>query len=312
MTTPTKDLVYAFGRQAEDDRVRLEMVKQANEEARDNWSNDQWRKDFAADLTTSVLLGFDQEALVDTWIETERVGFNDRVFTREATGLKAFYMARGGYIEASEMIAEASEIPRDMVGVHVYGFRDKFLNNFAESAQDLRNLAIRRMDSEINRRIHTVMKEAIPAGSPYYTTTPGLSKVALDAAIRAVSDESRSGEVVVVGRSTMVDQIADFEGYGDDTKEEIQRNGVLGTYRGARIVRLRNYKDSDNEPYMPANEMWVMGKDTGKFAFFGGMFEKEFEELDNWYWHWLARRDTGLLVSHPERARLIVDSNGRP
>jgi hypothetical protein len=36
---------------------------------------------------------------------------------------------------------------------------------------------------------------------------------------------------------------------------------------------------------------------------------KEFSELDNWYWHYLARRDTGVLVHHPERARRLVDSN---
>ena len=45
-------------------------------------------------------------------------------------------MARGGYIEASELTAEISEVPRDMIGVHVWEFEDKFLTNFAESAAD--------------------------------------------------------------------------------------------------------------------------------------------------------------------------------
>ena len=33
------------------------------------------------------------------------------------------------------------------------------------------------------------------------------------------------------------------------------------------------------------------------------------EVLDNWYWHYLARRDTGVLVHHPERARRLVDTS---
>jgi len=309
MSTATKEMVDSFGRSRLENQERYELFEEANEEARKNWDDPQWRADFAAELTESILLGFDYETLVDRWIETERTDFNGRIFVREATGLKAYYMARGGYIEASELTAEISEVPRDMIGVHVYEFEDKFLNNFAESAQTLRDLAVRRMDAEVNRRVHTVLAEAIPSGSPFYVATPGLSKPALDMAIRQVRDSSLDSEIVIAGRSTMVDQITDFDGFGNETKEEIRRRGVLGIYRGATIVSLRNYKDEDNEPYIPANELWVMGRDTGKFAFYGGLRSKEFTEMDNWYWHYLARRDTGVLVHHPERARRLVDSN---
>jgi len=309
MSETTKLLVDAMGRTAEDKREFAKLRDAANEEARANWDNKEWRADFAAELTESILLGFEYETLVDRWIETETTDFNGRIFIREATGLKAFWMARGGQIEASQMSADVSEIPRDMIGVHVSDFEDKFVNNFTESAQTLRDLAIQRMDAEINRRIHTVLTEAIPSGSPYYVATPGLSKAALDNAIRAVQDASRTGEVVIVGRPTMVDQITDFEGYGVETLEEIRQKGVLGTYRGCDIVRLRNFKDEDGQPYLPGNEIWVMGRDTGKFAFFGGLKSKEFEDLDNWYWHYIARRDTGILVHHPERARRLIDSN---
>jgi hypothetical protein len=307
--TATSQLVDSFGRTLEENRARYELHREANEEARANWNNPEWRAEFAQDLTESILLGFDYETLVDRWIDTERTDFEGRIFVREAAGLKAFYMARGGYIEASELIAEAAEVPRDMIGVHVYEFDDKFVTNFAESAQTLRDLAIRRMDAEINRRVHTVLAEAIPAGSPYYVATPGVSKPAVDAALRNVSDATSADRLTIVGRSTMVDQISDFDGFGQETLEEIGRRGVIGTYRGATIVRLRNFKDEENQPYIPANEMWVMATDTGKMAFYGGLKSKEFEEQDNWYWHYLARRDTGVLVHHPERARRLVDTN---
>ena len=305
----TKQMVDSFGRSREDNAQRYELFEAANQEARENWDNPEWRAEFAAELTESILLGFDYETLVDRWIETERTDFNGRIFVREATGLKAFFMARGGYIEASELTSEISEVPRDMIGVHVYEFEDKFLTSFAESAQTLRDLAIRRMDAEVNRRVHTVLAEAIPAGSPFYIAAPGLSKPALDMAIRQVRDSSLDQNIVIAGRATMVDQIADFDGFGNETKEEIRQRGVLGTYRGATIVSLKNYKDEDNEAYIPANEVWVMGRDTGKFAFYGGLRSKEYTENDNWYWHYLARRDSGILVHHPERARRVVDSN---
>jgi hypothetical protein len=309
MSEIVKKMVDAFGRTAEDKRAKREITDVANAEARLYWKDPTWRAEFAAELTESILLGFEYETLVDRWIESETTDMYGRIFTREATGIKAFWMARGGYIESSQMSAEISEVPRDMLGVHVEGFEDKFANNFTESAQTLRDLAIQRMDSEINRRIHTVMSEAIPTGSPYAITAPGVSKGAVDNAIRAVADASRTSDVVIVGRPTMVDQIVDFEGYGVETLEEIRQKGILGTYRGATIVRLRNFKDEDGTPYLPGNQMWIMARDTGKFAFFGGLQSKEYETPDNWFWNYIARRDCGLLVGHPERARLLTDSN---
>lgn len=309
MHSATKNMVDAFGRTADERALNQQMIEAANEEARQHWDDPAYRAEFAAELTESILQGFEFETLVDRWIDTERTDFNGRIFVREAGGLKAFFMARGGYIEASELTAEVAEVPRDMIGVHVYEFEDKFVTNFAESAQTMRDLAIQRMDAEVNRRVYTVLSEALPEGGPNTITAAGLSKPAVDAALRAVRDSSRSGEVVIVGRSTMTDQILDFEGFGNETNEEIRKRGVLGVYRGAPIVSLRNFKDEDDQPFIPANELWIMSQDTGKFGFFGGLKSKEFTENDNWYWHYLARRDSGVMVHHPERARRLVDSS---
>ena len=309
MPNNTKNMIDAFGRSQEDNKARHDLMEAANLEARENWSNPQYRADFAADLTESILLGFTYETLVDKWIETERTDFNGRITVSETRGLKAFFMARGGYIEASELTQEVSELPRDMIGVHVWDNEDKFLTNFATSAKALRDLSVTRMDAEVNRRIHTTLAEAIGVGSPYYSTAAGLNQASLNAAIRQVRDASLDGSVSIVGRSTMTDQITDFTGFSNETLEEIRQKGVLGIYRGAEVVSLKNWRDEDNVPFLPANELWVQGKDCGKFGFFGGVQSKEFSELDNWYWHYLARQDTGLMIHHPERARRLVDSS---
>lgn len=307
--TATKNLVDSFGRSRAERAAQQDLMEKANAEARENWNDPQWRAEFAAELTESILLGFNFENITERFIDVERTDFSGRIFVKEAGGLKAFWTARGGYIEASQLTSELSEMPRDMVGIHVSEFEDRFLTNFAESAQTLRQLALRRLDAEVNRRVFTVLSEAIPTGSPYYLATPGLSKPGLDAAISAVRDASESGNVAIIGRPTMVDQISAFDGFGDETLEEVRRTGVLGTYRGATIVSLKNYKDEDNVPYQPANQLWVTSGDMGKVAFYGGLLSKDFSELDNWYWHYLARLDSGVLIHHPERARRLVDTS---
>jgi hypothetical protein len=305
----TKKMVDSFGRSQEENQARHDLMQRANEEAAANWTDPQYRRDFAADLTQSILLGFEYETLLDRWINTERVDFNGRSYIKETTGLKAFFMARGGYIEASEMTSEVSELPRDMLGVHVWEFEDKFLTNFSESAQTLRDLSIQRMDAEVNRRVLTVLQEAVHVGSPNYTSAAGLAKATLDDAIREVRDKTKSGQVAIIGRSTMVDQICDFTGFSNETMEEIRQKGVLGVYRGADIISLKYYFDEEGEDFIPNNELWVIAPDVGKFAFYGGLQSKEFTELDNWYWHYLARRDSGLMIHHPERSHRFIDTS---
>ena len=67
-----KKMVDSFGRTQEERANRMEIIEKANKEAAENWEDPQWRRDFAADLTESILLGFEFETLVDRWIDTER------------------------------------------------------------------------------------------------------------------------------------------------------------------------------------------------------------------------------------------------
>jgi hypothetical protein len=151
--TNTKKLVDSFGRDLNEVAKSYEVREQANEEARKHWDEPEFRAEFAADLTESILLGFESETLIDRFIETERLDFNGRSFITEATGLQAFWMARGGDIEMSQLTSETSELPRDMIGAHVSEFDDKFVNNFATQAQTYRDLIVQRLDAEVNRRV---------------------------------------------------------------------------------------------------------------------------------------------------------------
>ena len=93
------------------------------------------------------------------------------------------------------------------------------------------------------------------------------------------------------------------------TNEALLRTGVIGTYRGARIITLTNWLDDTDTPFFPANELYVVGDDAAKFAFWGGLMFKEYVEDDNWYWHYLARRDFGGVVHRPNRIRRLIDSS---
>lgn len=294
------------------------LADKLNEEALENWENQEWRRQVSADISTTVDYGFTFENLFSTYFRTDTVGKFDRVTLRERRGLKVFYTSRGGYIDESQIREEIWALPRDTLGFHVSEHTDKLQANFATTIAELVTLGRDRLDAEVNRRILSLLGEAIPSGSPEYISTNGLTKPELDAALREVKDAIKpNGQgpapVTILGRASMVDQISDFNlGFDPEATSEIRAKGRLGVYKAANIVQIINYTDEDGLSYIPANELWVFGGDVGRFVMYGPMSVRSWDENTVDYTHYRARKDVGGLVHHPEQARRIVDTSVTP
>jgi len=308
----TKQLIDNWGRTPEERAEASSIMEKVNAEARANWDDPTWRRDMARVLTENIREGFELNSMYDTIIDVRRLGFEDRAILREDTGLTVFYIAKGGNIEASAMVAETMELPRDTMGFHVFEFEDHLKANFGETISTLRNLAVKRLDWGVQKAIKSLIEAAVPGGSDQHISAAGVSQASLDAAIREVRDASGDGSVTVWGRGTMIDQIAGFTGFADEALEEIRKRGRIGVYRGANIVQTNNYKDEKGVSFMPANEMYVISGDAGRFAMYGGLLTKEWVEEDNWYWHYLGRQDFGGVLHRVERVRRFEDTNVTP
>lgn len=299
-----------FAKQAE----LKELAAKLNEEARDNWDIEAWHRQVAADLAESLDYGFVFENLFSSYIDVETVGEFDRVILRERKGLKVYYTSRGGSIDESQLRNEHWELPRDTLGFHVSEHIDKLRANFSETISDLASLGGARLEAEVNRRLLTLLQTAIPSGNAYYQGVTGLAKSDLDTAVRNVRDAVKPDgtgavPVTILGRATMVDLIAEFTPtFSPVANEEVRQSGFLGHFKGANVVVIRNYVDEDGTAYMPGNELWVVGGRAGKFALYGGLQVKSWDENTVDYRHYRARKDVGGLIHHPEQARRIVDS----
>jgi hypothetical protein len=289
-----------------------------NEEARENWDNDAWHRQVAADIATSLDYGFAFNNIFSQYIQTQTVGEFDRVILRERRGMRVFYTSRGGYIDESQIRTEQWELPRDTLGFHVSEHIDKLRADFATTIADMVNLGQQRMEAEVNRRVLTLAQTAVPSTASNYIATSGLTAAILNTAIRSVYDAIQpSGRgpvpVTVIGRAAMVDKIADFTPQFNPTAfEEIRQRGFIGTYKGANVLVQQQYTDEDNLQYINANELWVLGGTAGQFALYGGTQVKSWDENTVDYRHYRARRDLGGLVNHPEQMVRIVDSSVTP
>jgi len=292
-------------------------VKALTEEAALNWKHAAWREEMAEVITQQITWGFEQENLIDLLANVDYLSNTGRSYVSEVKGMKAHWIAPGGYIEESTIREDRFEIRRDSVAFHVSEFEDKMEVEFGPTQANVIDLGIKRLAGEINLRVLRTFQEAVPSTSPYYTAANGLSLATLNTAIRAVKDVSNE-DVVIIGRRTMTDKIIDgvvelnggaYGAYVPQTNEALLTRGVMGEYRGANIVNLKNYKDDNDNSFFPANELWVIARDASKFAFWGEPKTKQYVEEDNWFWHYLQRRDFGGIVWRPERLRRIIDTS---
>lgn len=232
--------------------------------------------------------------------------------------MRAFIVARGGYIEASTIHSEVMELQRATLGFHVWEMEDRLVTNFSETQGNLVSLGSQRMNCEVNRWLLSLFQAAVPDNtSTSYSATAGISLATVNAALTRVRDASRSRNVTIIGRASTTEQIfnnllgaaGNGGGFLPTTNEDLIQRGVIGVYRGANIVTLTNYLDDQDLAFWPEDEMWIVGTDASKFGFFGGILNKEYSEQDNWYWHYLARRDFGAAVTRPDRLARLIDTN---
>lgn len=289
-------------------------IQAANEEAAARWDDPQFHREIAAEMSTVIYWGFNHENILSLMTEVETVGLNDRITIREVRGLKVFWVALGGYIDQSNIWAHTVELQKDQVGFHLSEAEDKMIAGFVEAANDIQGLAIQTMDAAMQVRLLSLFQTAIPSSSPYYVQGAGLSLSALDTALIEVMEETQTLEVpAIIGRASMINQIFNdllaSNNFTPETNEVLLRSGVIGSYKGANVIRLRNFRNDANVSYFPANEMYVVGRDASKFGFWGGLTTKEWTEQGGWYWHLMGRRLAGGLLYRPERVRRIVDTS---
>jgi hypothetical protein len=301
-----------------------QRIEALNQQARDRWYDAAWQHEQANILTTLTLEQFEYIRAVDLMFNVQTVGYYDRITVRERRGLRAHWVARGGYVEMSELREDAIDLPRDQLGAHVGEFRDKLIGDYAVTQADLISLGAVRADAEINRRALALLRAAVPGTShPSYIESPTVDLTLINSAIDDVYEQARtrrgaaSGSmgVVVAGRRSAVQQIPDKLMLNTDGKpvaflpesnEEMLARGMIGKYRGASLVAIENFVDDEDVPFWPENEMFIFSQNAGTVGFFGGMETRSWEEDATPYWHSLFRQDVGMLVTYPERIRRYI------
>jgi hypothetical protein len=298
------------------DREERERVDQL---ARDNWDDNEWRHSFHEDLVEAIWLGFMHENLLELMTTVENAEEFERISVEIVEGLEVFWVSAGSSIDASTIQAKSWELMPAYVGYHVTEFEEHIRSGFSKYFDKLVPLAVTQMDAAINSRLLRTIQAAITTGSDFYEEmNSGFDLSVVDTALEEVDDtasgwpEAGAGDVAIIGRPRMttalINAIKDDNTFAPETNEQIIQLGVLGQYRGAKIIKLRNWKDRNKVSYFPGNELIISSTAASKVGFWGGMKSREWTEEGGEYWHNWGKRKAGFAVHHPEFARRLKDT----
>ncbi len=283
-----------------------------NADMRERWDDASFRREFAADLAESIWLGYSDQSLVDLVADVSRVTLDAKVYVRELKGLRAFWTARGGFIEQSELSQDEYELVPDSLGVRVREHEEAIATRIAETAVDLKTQGVKQIDLGVNQRFLKMLQAATPSNdaNDNYTLVAGVTLDSVRDALMKVADATEGSKISIIGRSTMVHQVMnavqDGSFFTPTTNENLIQRGQMGTFNGAQLITVKNVRGGAQT--IPNNELYVVAEDAAKVAFFGDIKAKERVD-DNWYWHWVTRLDVGMLLHHTDRVERIVDSS---
>lgn len=291
------------------------LERKLNEQALENWEKPEWHRQVAADLAETLTYSFTTGVNpFGQYIATKTVGEFDREVITERRGLKVYMTARGGHVDESKLRSEKWSVEKDTMGYHLVEGYDNYKANFAGIYGDIAALADARMKAEQWRRFIQLAQAAVPNTSAYYSSAAGVVEATLKAAVARVQEEIRPdgtgvAPVTIIGRGPTVNQILDYSGFSESIKDEVQRTGRLGAWRGANIVKLDHYADEDGVDFWPKGELWVLGGNAGRFINFGGVRVNQWTDNELEYSHNVGRAAIGAVLLHPEYTHRIIDSN---
>lgn len=200
-----------------------------------------------------------------------------RVFVKELSGVRSFWVARGGYIEANSIRAEVMEIQRDTVGSHIYEHESKLrLPDTAEEKwSEIETLAAARIRNEILERVFNLFMIAA-----HHHTADG------ETARDMVADAGSWGSPLVVGRLKNFSQV-------------LSRFGI------ADRVHLNNVRDNEDTKPIPEDRIAIVSPSAYRFAVWGSPLFKFYCD-DNWYAHLIMRWDFGGVVYHSDQLAVVM------
>lgn len=249
------------------------------------------------------LVGFSVQEIVnqrtdflDRIADVKRVGYGEKaMFDVGLGGVRAFIQAKGATTARTKVASKT--IALDTIAVSARPFVNIIeMQTGRRQMSDLIADAATKMENAQMKHIGAVLSAGLARSTAdnYYASGNGIVAATLDPMVQHFS---RMGGVSLIGDIAMVSQLAGQTGFASSTTttqfsdsliEEYNRNGFIGTYKGASVIRLNNpIVDEDDTLAVTTKELYILptGIDTSmrplKVVFEGDIYSIEDTNTDD-------------------------------
>lgn len=227
-------------------KVEKAELKDANEYVKDLASRLSPENRYEIAQIMRILIDEDMSQRVqylDLIADVKHTGFGEKAqFEVAVDDIKAFFQAKSSTTQRSKISSKYFTLDTDEVSVRpVVNFLDLQLGRV-----NMANIALRasaRLELEIVKRVQQVVYDAFSTmSSPNYAANAGLTAATVDPLINAMSRVG--GKPVVIGDIELLSKFTALTGFNSNVADaymvEHNENGMIGTYKGAKLVKLVN------------------------------------------------------------------------
>lgn len=239
--------------------------------------------------------------------ETKTRQENETVEYKRKGKFRAYQITRGGYVPKSQIFQDVVTASPDEFAVRPSCHLDQLEQGRISSVNELIDGAMQALLTEYARYFYAILEEAVGNdvnADNYAEVTGEVDKVTLDKMIHWAAGNGGGG-VSVVGTHQSLAPVLDFAGHTDNMKDEIQRTGDLGLYRGAQLVKLEQFLDADDLDVIKQDTLFVITRKIGFVDDFGAMRTREVIDPEHDEFSIIMRKKWGLTILYPEKVGMI-------
>lgn len=244
--------------------------------------------------------------VVNQLIEVKTIGLGDPDYVNEnLRGMRAYWQGKGGQILSDVIRYERATMPKEEQVAAIDMHQDELALDFWGTFDNL----VSQAQEKLSQLPVTRLLELIQAGvsiSPYYGTFAAatLTDSQVDPILEAVAQRSQ-GMVTIAGSRQAIRKFANLAlDFGPALQQQVFSTGEVARYKGYPVVQFENFEDFAGNLVLPVDELWIVGKNSGRLTYYGATAKVQQLRLPSFYLRWETARDAGMLLYGAAKGRI--------
>lgn len=239
-------------------------------------------------------------------VEVKTVGQAETDFIEEdLRGLRAYFQGKGGQIRSDIIRAERQQMPREELVSAIDIHSDDIQNDFWGLFSKLQSQVAEKVRTAPTIQLIALVQAAVQGGTTFGSFAAStLTDTQVDPILDQVLLRS-GGQATIVGTMIAIRKLANIGlDFGYAVQEKIFESGTIAQYKGIPVTVLQNFEDFQGSFVLPNDEVWLIGKNSGRITYYGNAAKVQILQQPGFYRRWETARDIGVSVYGAAKGRI--------